>query len=104
MNIIGITGGVGSGKSGILSKNEQTSQLLEKQGDLLQILGTGITINTQGKLTLIETIANTGNIIQVIGNVIQVFADTETEEGQVMGAVGAWIQAVGAVITALATE
>ena len=90
--------------AGILSKNEQIGNRLETQGDLLQIVGVGITIQTQGKLTLNETIANTGNIIQLIGNVIQVFADTQTEEGRRMNAVGAWIQAVGAVVTALAAE
>ena len=90
--------------AGILSKNEQSGQLLEKQGDLLQLVGVGITIKTEGKLTLLQTIANTGLIIQVIGIVIAVFADTETKEGEVMNAVGAWIQAVGAVITALASD
>lgn len=90
--------------AGILYKNEHTSQLLEKQGGLLQVVGLGITIQTQGKLTLVQTIANTGNIIQLIGNVIQVFADTDTREGEIMNAVGAWVQAVGAVITALATD
>lgn len=83
--------------AGILSKNEQSGQLLEKQDDLLQVVGVGITINTEGKFTLLQTIANTGIIIQVIRIVIEVFADTETEEGKVMNA-------VGAVITALATE
>ncbi|WP_342573031.1 hypothetical protein MHH37_11325 [Solibacillus sp. FSL K6-1781] len=89
---------------GILSKNEQSGQLLEKQGSLLQVVGLGIVINTEGKLTLLETISNTGNIIQLIGTVTEVFADTDTKEGEVMNAVGAWIQVVGAVITALATE
>ncbi|MER1986744.1 MAG: hypothetical protein ABS949_16200 [Solibacillus sp.] len=88
----------------ILTNNEQLSQQLETQGDLLQVVGTGITINTQGKLTLLETIANTGNIIQLIGNVIQVFANTDTQEGIIMNAVGAWTQAVGAVTTALASD
>lgn len=90
--------------AGILAENEQLGQMLEKQGDLLQIVGVGITIQTQGKLTLKETISNTGNIIQLIGNVIQVFANTETEEGQRVGAAGAWIQAVGAVTTALGSD
>ena len=90
--------------AGILSENEQSGQLLEKQGTLLQVVGVGITINTEGELTLLQTIANTGNIIQFIGNVIQVFADTNTSEGEVLNAVGAWIQALGAVITALATD
>lgn len=90
--------------AGIFSKNEQSGQLLEQQGNLLQVVGVGITINTEGKLTLLQTIANTGNIIQLIGNVIEVFADNDTSEGEVMNAVGAWIQAVGAVITALASD
>ena len=88
----------------ILSENEQSRQLLEKQGNLLQVVGLGLVINTDGKLTLLQTIANTGNIIQLIGNAIEAFADSETKEGEVMGAVGAWVQVVGAVITALATE
>lgn len=88
--------------AGILSKNKQSGQLLEKQGDLLQIVGVGITIKTEGKLTLLQTIANTGLIIQVIGIVIEVFADTET--GEVMNAVGAWIKALGAVIKGLASD
>lgn len=90
--------------AGILSKNEQSGELLEKQGDLLQLVGVGITINTEGGLTLSETIANTGIIIQFIGNAIEALADTDTREGIVVSATGAWIQAVGAVITALATE
>ena len=90
--------------AGILSENEQSGQLLQKQGTLLQVVGVGITINTEGELTLLQTIANTGNIIQLIGNVIEVFADTDTREGEVMNAVGAWIQALGAVITALASD
>ena len=88
----------------ILSENEQSRQLLEKQGNLLQVVGLGLVINTDGKLTLLQTIANTGNIIQLIGNAIEAFADSDTKEGEVMGAVGAWVQVVGAVITALATE
>ena len=62
------------------------------------------TINTEGNLTLLQTIANTGIIIQVIGIVIEVIANTETGEGEVMNAVDAWIKALGAVITALASE
>lgn len=90
--------------AGILNKNEQTSQLLGKQGDLLQLVGIGVTINTQRKQTLLETISNTGDIIQFIGTAIQVFVNTDALEGVVMNAVGAWIEAVGAIITALATD
>lgn len=90
--------------AGILSKNEQLNQQLEKQGELLQLIGVGITVDTQGNLTPLETIANTGVIIQVIGIAIGVLAASETSEGKVIGALGAWIEAVGAVITALAID
>lgn len=90
--------------AGILSENEQTAQLLEKQGNLLQVVGLGLVINMEGKLTLLQTLYNTGIIIQLIGNAIEAIANTETNEGKVMRAVGAWIKAIGAFITALATE
>lgn len=90
--------------AGILSKNEQLNQRLEMQGELLQLVGVGITVDTQGNLTLLETIANTGVIIQVIGIAIGILGVSETSEGKVIGAVGAWIEAVGAVITALAID
>lgn len=90
--------------AGILSKNEQLNQRLEMQGELLQLVGVGITVDTQGNLTILETIANTGVIIQVIGIAIGILGVSETSEGKVIGAVGAWIEAVGAVITALAID
>ena len=88
----------------ILDPNQQSSQRLSTQGNLLQILGTGVSVNTQGNLSLIQTIDNIGNIIQLIGNTIQVFANTNTEEGIIMNTVGSWIQAVGTIITALAGD
>ena len=88
----------------ILDPNEQSSQRLSTQGNLLQILGSGVSINTQGNLSFIQTIDNIGNIIQLIGNTIQVLANTNTEEGIIMNATGSWIQAVGTVITALAGD
>ena len=90
--------------AGLLDNNEQSSQRLSTQGNLLQILGSGVSINTQGNLSFIQTIDNIGNIIQAIGNTIQVFANTNTEEGIIMNATGTWIQAVGTVITALAGD
>ncbi|MEK3973706.1 DUF6944 family repetitive protein [Psychrobacillus sp. FSL K6-1267] len=90
--------------AGILASNEQSSQRLLTQGNLLQILGTGVSINTQENLSFIQTIDNIGNIIQAIGNTIQVFANTSTEEGINMNALGVWIQAGGTVITALASD
>ncbi len=90
--------------AGILASNEQSSQRLLTQGNLLQILGTGVSINTQENLSFIQTIDNIGNIIQAIGNTIQVFANTSTEEGINLNALGVWIQAGGTVITALASD
>lgn len=90
--------------AGILASNEQLSQRLLTQGNLLQILGTGVSINTQENLSFIQTIDNIGNIIQAIGNTIQVFANTSTEEGINLNALGVWIQAGGTVITALASD
>lgn len=90
--------------AGILASNEQLSQRLLTQGNLLQILGTGVSINTQENLSFIQTIDNIGNIIQAIGNTIQVFANMSTEEGINLNALGVWIQAGGTVITALASD
>lgn len=88
----------------ILNENPQTSQLLGTQGNLLQLLGAGVSINTQENLSFIQNIDNIGNIIQAIGNAIQVLANTNTEEGITMNAVGSWVQAVGTVITAIAGD
>ncbi len=90
--------------AGILDTNEKSSQRLLTQGNLLQILGSGVSVNTQGSLSLIQNIDNIGNIIQAIGNTIQVFANTNTKEGISMNALGVWIQAAGTVITALAAD
>ncbi len=88
----------------ILDENEQSSQVLGTQGNLLQILGAGISLNLQPNLSFPEVMDNIGNIIQVIGNTIQVFSNTDTEEGVTMNAVGSWVQAVGAVISAIAGD
>lgn len=90
--------------AGILDTNEKSSQLLLTQGNLLQILGSGVSVNTHGNLSLIQNIDNIGNIIQAIGNTIQVFSNTSTKEGISMNALGVWIQAAGTVITALAAD
>lgn len=90
--------------AGLLSENEQTAQLLEKQGNLIQVVGLGLVIQTDGKLTLLQTLYNTGNIIQLIGTAIEAIASAETKEGEDMMAIGAWIKAGGAILTALATK
>ena len=90
--------------AGILSDNEQTSPLLEKQGNLIQVVGLGLVIKTEGKLTLLQTLYNTGLIIQLIGTTIELLATTRKTEEEGIRAVGAWIKAAGAIITALSTN
>ena len=90
--------------AGLLSANEQTNRLLERQGNLLQVVGLGLVIDTNGNLTLLQTLYNTGIIIQLIGTTIITVANEETKEGEEMIAIGSWIKVVGAIITALATN
>ena len=89
---------------GILDENEQSSQRLETIGNELQLLGAGVSINTQENLTFSQTLDNVGNAIQVIGNALQVYANPYTEEGIHVNAIGSWTQAVGTVISALAAD
>ena len=90
--------------AGVLSRNEQIESLLEKQGDSAQLVGLGLVIKTAGPLTLLETLYNTGLIIQLIGTAIEVYAIRGTVVAEDIKALGAWIKAGGAILTALATE
>ena len=90
--------------AGVLSRNEQLSLLLERQGDSIQLVGLGLVIKTEGPLTLLETLYNTGLIIQLIGTAIEVYAVRGTVVAEDIKALGAWIKAGGATLTALATE
>lgn len=90
--------------AGVLSRNEQIELLLEKQGDLLQLVGLGLVIKTEGPLTLLQTLYNTGLLIQLIGTAIEVYAIRGTVVAEDIKALGAWIKAGGAILTALATE
>lgn len=90
--------------AGVLSRNEQIETLLEKQGDSAQLVGLGLVIKTAGPLTLLQTLYNTGLIIQLIGTAIEVYAIRGTVVAEDIKALGAWIKAGGAILTALATE
>lgn len=90
--------------AGVLSRNEQIETLLEKQGDSAQLVGLGLVIKTAGPLTLLETLYNTGLLIQLIGTAIEVYAIRGTVVAEDIKALGAWIKAGGAILTALATE
>jgi len=89
---------------GILDNDESSSQRLETIGNELQLVGAGVSINTQANLTFSQSLDNVGNIIQVIGNTLQVYANPHTEEGIRVNAIGSWTQAVGTVISALAAD
>ena len=101
--IISIIGNIESA-AGSLTKNSELQTLLDKQGGLLQLLGGAIVLPYGEKLSIMEAIVTIGGIIQIIGSTIQVFADDSTEQGIIWNAVGGWIQAVGAVIVAVAVE
>ena len=90
--------------AGVLSRNEQIEALLEKQGDSAQLVGLGLVIKTAGPLTLLETLYNTGLLIQLIGTAIEVYAVRGMIVNEDIKALGAWIKAGGAILTALATE
>lgn len=90
--------------AGVLSRNEQIEPLLEKQGDSAQLVGLGLVIKTAGPLTLLQTLYNTGLMIQLIGTAIEVYAIRGTVVAEDIKALGAWIKAGGAILTALATE
>ena len=101
--IISVIGNIESAAAS-LTKNSELQTILDKQGGLLQLLGGAIVLPYGEKLTKLETIATIGGIIQIIGSTIQVFADTTTEQGIIWNAVGGWIQAVGAVMVAVAVD
>ena len=90
--------------AGVLAENEQTTIRLEQQGNAIQIVGLGLVLKTEGPLTLLETLYNTGFIIQIIGTAIEILAARGASVAEDIKALGAWIKAVGAIITALATE
>lgn len=90
---------------GLLSNDEKSSVRLNKQGNLLQALGSGVSINYDDN---IASMSNLGNALQSIGNSLQALALKgtliHTEEGGQLGTIGSWIQAVGAVISAVTYE
>ena len=92
---------------GFFVENQDLSNLLNLQGDLIQALGGTISIDYEGNQTLNDALNNIGNFIQVIGNIYQALSITyleNSEKSQELNTLGSWIQAVGAVLTALTTD
>ena len=90
---------------GLLNTDVEAGRVTNKQGNLLQALGAGASINYDGEITSIN---NIGNGLQVVGNSLQALAlrddVIETEEGLILDMVGSWVQAVGTVISAITYE
>lgn len=95
----------------LIDFSEETKQVLNIKGNLLQALGGGVALGDgldTGKSP--EEVYNIiGNLLQVIGNSMQAMAgiyelgDSDNDDnGELLDVYGSWIQAVGAVITALA--
>lgn len=92
---------------GFFAPDQETSELLNTQGNLLQTLGGGASIDFQENQTVNEALNNIGNIIQVIGNSIQVLSvkyPQNSEKYQELNTVGSWVQAIGAVLSALTVD
>ncbi|MFI8575978.1 DUF6944 family repetitive protein [Rossellomorea aquimaris] len=93
--------------AGILIKfNDITKQELNIKGNLLQALGGGAALadSFDEEHTLEELYSIYGNLLQVIGNSLQAIAGilelNERDSGNI-NVTGSWIQAIGAVISAL---
>lgn len=89
---------------GFFVEDQQTSQLLNTQGNLLQALGSGVSLNLENDQTVNDVLNNIGNVLQIIGNSYQAFSikyPPNSQKAQELNTVGSWIQAVGAVLSAL---
>lgn len=92
---------------GLFIEDQKTSELLNTQGNLIQTLGGGISLNFQENQTINEALNNIGNIIQIIGNIYQVLSvkyPQNSEKYQELNTLGSWIQAIGAVLSALTVD
>ncbi|MFL8936068.1 DUF6944 family repetitive protein [Rossellomorea oryzaecorticis] len=86
--------------------NEVTKQELDIKGNLLQALGGSAAVadSLDEERTLDELLSIYGNALQVIGNSLQAISgilELNNEESGDLNVIGSWIQAVGAVLSAL---
>ncbi|KGX92382.1 hypothetical protein N781_16675 [Pontibacillus halophilus JSM 076056 = DSM 19796] len=89
----------------ITNVDQRTKDILNTQGNLFQATGAGVGFADAWEQD--PSISNVylliGNLLQVVGNGLQAIFGNE-ERTQVLDALGSWIQAVGAVLTALGEE
>jgi hypothetical protein len=88
-------------------ENQRSSQLLNTQGNLIQALGSGVSLDLDTNQTVNEALNNIGNIVQIIGNAYQAFSikyPPDSQQAQELNTIGSWIQAVGSVLSALTVD
>ncbi len=81
-----------------------SKKLLNIQGDILQALGGSINFAEElhKELTIEVIYSAFGNLLQVIGNSLQALSTQNTTKAGELNAIGNWIQATGAIMTAVA--
>ena len=87
-----------------LTEDKQLQDILYKKGNLLQALGEAATLPYGRQLSKHEVIATIASVLEIIGNAIQALVNDTTDQGIIWNAIGGWIQAVGAIIAAIALE
>ncbi|WP_079710877.1 DUF6944 family repetitive protein [Paraliobacillus ryukyuensis] len=81
----------------------RSSDTLSSQGDLLQALGSVISFSEEWKKerTIEVLYLGIGNLLQAIGNSLQALATRSKSNATILNTIGNWIQATGAVMTAI---
>ena len=88
-------------------EDERTSGLLNAQGNLIQAVGTGFALNLEDNQTVKEALNTIGDVLQMIGNIYIAFSTKyppDSKKAQELNTVGGWIEATGAVLSALAVD
>ena len=88
-------------------EDERTSRLLNAQGNLIQVAGTGLGLNLEGNQTRNEALNTVGDVLQMIGNTLIAFSikyPPNSKKAQEFNTVGSWIEATGAVLSALTVD
>ncbi|ENH97008.1 hypothetical protein J416_08022 [Gracilibacillus halophilus YIM-C55.5] len=89
----------------LLDFNDSTKQSLNTKGNLLQALGGGMAFakNYQKKLSIRTVYIGFGNLLQMIGNSFQAVSPQLKQIEAIINTLGNWIQALGALMTAIGT-
>ncbi|WP_425442092.1 DUF6944 family repetitive protein [Sediminibacillus massiliensis] len=87
--------------------DKTTNQKLNIKGNLMQALGAGMNFSTEvgeHNMTTDELYTTYGNLLQLIGNSMQALSggiQLKGGDAQSMNTAGSWIQAIGAVLSAV---